>query len=128
MTIEQAPAPILRRLGDIIQGLAVIAIAGLVVVVIDLRITIVQNQDMIGAQDKLYSQHFKALKENIELQMKILESIVQRATNSNFSVSQGIALQEHVKIIYTKIERNEIEIKKLYEKMYGELQKRSNIN
>jgi transcriptional regulator len=123
MTTDQASTPILRRLGDIIQGLAVIAIAGLVVVIIDLRITIVQNQDMIGAQDKLYSQNFKSLKENIELQMKLLESIVNRVTASNFSVSQGIALQEHVKILYAKTEKTELEIKHLYEKMYNNLQK-----
>ena len=122
MTTDQASTPILRRLGDIIQGLAVIAIAGLVVVIIDLRITIVQNQDMIGAQDKLYSQNFKSLKENIELQMKLLESIVNRVTASNFSVSQGIALQEHVKILYAKTEKTELEIKQLYEKMYNNLQ------
>jgi transcriptional regulator len=123
MTTDQDSTPILRRLGDIIQGLAVIAIAGLVVVIIDLRITIVQNQDMIGAQDKLYSQNFKSLKENIELQMKLLESIVNRVTASNFSVSQGIALQEHVKILYAKTEKTELEIKHLYEKMYNNLQK-----
>jgi transcriptional regulator len=123
MTTDQASTPILRRLGDIIQGLAVIAIAGLVVVIIDLRITIVQNQDMIGAQDKLYSQNFKSLKENIELQMKLLESIVNRVTASNFSVSQGVALQEHVKILYAKTEKTELEIKHLYEKMYNNLQK-----
>lgn len=123
MTTDQASTPILRRLGDIIQGLAVIAIAGLVVVIIDLRITIVQNQDMIGAQDKLYSQNFKSLKENIELQMKLLESIVNRVTASNFSVSQGIALQEHVKILYDKMEKTESEMKQLYEKMYNNLQK-----
>jgi len=123
MTTDQASTPILRRLGDIIQGLAVIAIAGLVVVIIDLRITIVQNQDMIGAQDKLYSQNFKSLKENIELQMKLLESIVNRVTASNFSVSQGIALQEHVKILYAKMEKTESEMKQLYEKMYNNLQK-----
>jgi hypothetical protein len=122
MTTDQASTPILRRLGDIIQGLAVIAIAGLVVVIIDLRITIVQNQDMIGAQDKLYSQNFKSLKENIELQMKLLESIVNRVTASNFSVSQGVALQEHVKILYAKTEKTELEIKQLYEKMYNTLQ------
>jgi hypothetical protein len=122
MTTDQASTPILRRLGDIIQGLAVIAIAGLVVVIIDLRITIVQNQDMIGAQDKLYSQNFKSLKENIELQMKLLESIVNRVTASNFSVSQGVALQEHVKILYAKTEKTELEIKQLYEKMYNNLQ------
>jgi hypothetical protein len=122
MTTDQDSTPILRRLGDIIQGLAVIAIAGLVVVIIDLRITIVQNQDMIGAQDKLYSQNFKSLKENIELQMKLLESIVNRVTASNFSVSQGIALQEHVKILYAKTEKTELEIKQLYEKMYNNLQ------
>jgi len=125
MTTDQASTPILRRLGDIIQGLAVIAIAGLVVVIIDLRITIVQNQDMIGAQDKLYSQNFKSLKENIELQMKLLESIVNRVTASNFSVSQGIALQEHVKILYAKMEKTESEMKQLYEKMYNNLQKKA---
>jgi energy-converting hydrogenase Eha subunit H len=125
MITDQAPAPILRRLGDIIQGLAVIAIAGLVVVVIDLRITMVQNQDMINAQDKLYSQNFKSLRENIELQIKILESIVKRVTNNGFSVNQGLALQEHVKILYEKIEKNEIEIRKLYEKLYVEFLKKT---
>lgn len=125
MTTNQNQAPILRRLGDIIQGLAVIAIAGLVVVIIDLRITIVQNQDMIDAQDKLYSQNFKSLKENIELQMKVLESIVNRVTASNFSVSQGIALQEHVKILYSKMEKTESEIKNLYEKIYVNMQQKS---
>ena len=125
MTTDQTPAPILRRLGDIIQGLAVIAIAGLVVVIIDLRVTIVQNQDMIATQDKLHSQHFKALKENIELQMKVLEAIVHRVTASNFSVSQGIALQEHVKILYSKIDNAESEIKNIYEKMYSNLQQQS---
>jgi len=78
---------------------------------------------MIGAQDKLYSQNFKSLKENIELQMKLLESIVNRVTASNFSVSQGIALQEHVKILYAKMEKTESEMKQLYEKMYNNLQK-----
>jgi hypothetical protein len=125
MTAHNNQAPILRRLGDIIQGLAVIAIAGLVVVIIDLRITIVQNQDMIGAQDKLYAQNFKSLKENIDLQMKILESIVNRAAASNFSVSQGVALQEHVKILYSKIEETESEIKNLHEKMYINLKQKS---
>jgi len=125
MKIDQAPTPFLRRLGDIIQGLAVIAIAGLVVVIIDLRVTIVQNQEMIGAQDKLYSQHFKSLKENIELQMKLLESIVHRVTASNFTASQGAALQEHVKILYLKADKTESEIKKLHEKMYNNLQKKS---
>ena len=118
MSIEQSSAPMLRRLGDIIQGLAVIAIAGLVVVVIDLRITIVQNQDMINAQDKLNTHNFKALRENIELQIKILESIVQKAAIGGFNSNQGIALQESVKMISQKIEKNEVEIKKLYEKLY----------
>jgi hypothetical protein len=118
MPIEHASAPMLRRLGDIIQGLAVIAIAGLVVVVIDLRITIVQNQDMINAQDKLHSHNFKALRENIELQMKIFESIVQRASTSGFDSNRGIALQENVRIISQKIEKNETDIKQLHEKIY----------
>ena len=125
MTTTQNPPPILRRLGDIIQGLAVIAIAGLVVVIIDLRITIVKNQDMINAQDKLYSQNFKSLKENIELQMKLLESIVNRVIASNFSVTQGIALQENVKLLYSKMEKTESEIKKLYEKVYINLLQKS---
>jgi energy-converting hydrogenase Eha subunit H len=125
MTTTQNQPPILRRLGDIIQGLAVIAIAGLVVVIIDLRITIVKNQDMINAQDKLYSQNFKSLKENIELQMKLLESIVNRVIASNFSVTQGIALQENVKLLYSKMENTESEIKKLYEKVYINLQQKS---
>jgi energy-converting hydrogenase Eha subunit H len=125
MTTTQNQPPILRRLGDIIQGLAVIAIAGLVVVIIDLRITIVKNQDMINAQDKLYSQNFKSLKENIELQMKLLESIINRVIASNFSVTQGIALQENVKLLYSKMENTESEIKKLYEKVYINLQQKS---
>jgi hypothetical protein len=124
MTTNQTSAPILRRLGDVIQGLAVIAIAGLVVVIIDLRVTIVQNQDMIVGQDKLHLQSFKSLKENIELQMKILESVVQGAAVNGFSASQGISLQEKVKILYAKIEKNEVEIRKLYDKIYKELQRR----
>ena len=124
MTTNQTSAPILRRLGDVIQGLAVIAIAGLVVVIIDLRVTIVQNQDMIVGQDKLHLQSFKSLKENIELQMKILESVVQGAAVNGFSANQGISLQEKVKILYAKIEKNEVEIRKLYDKIYKELQRR----
>lgn len=125
MKIDQAPTPILRRLGDIIQGLAVMAIAGLVIVIIDLRITIVQNQDTIGAQDKLHSQNFKSLRENIELQIKLLESIVHRVTASNFSTSQGAALQEHIKVLYSRLDKAESEIKKLHEKMYNNLQRKS---
>jgi hypothetical protein len=75
-------------------------------------------------QDKLHLQNFKALKENIELQMRILESVVQRATINGFNASQGIALQENVKILYEKMGKNEMEIRKLYEKIYNELQKR----
>ena len=123
-TTNQTPAPILRRLGDVIQGLAVIAIAGLVVVIIDLRITIVQNQDMIVGQDKLHIQSFKALKENIELQMRLLESVVQRSTISGFNASQGAALQENVKVLYEKSEKNEMAIRKLFETIYKELQQR----
>ena len=118
MWIEHTSAPMLRRLGDIIQGLAVIPIAGLVVVVIDLRITIVQNQDMINAQDKFHSYNFKSLRENIDLQMKILESIVQKATISGFNSTQGAALQETVRVMTQNIEKNEIDIKKLYEKLH----------
>jgi hypothetical protein len=124
MTTNQTPAPILRRLGDVIQGLAVIAIAGLVVVIMDLRITIVHNQDMIAGQDKLHLQNFKALRENIALQMNVLESVVQRATINGFNASHGIALQENVKMLRAKMEKNEMEIRKLYDMIYKELQLR----
>ena len=118
MSIEHASAPMLRRLGDIIQGLAVIAIAGLVVVVIDLRITIVKNQDMINSQDKLHSNNFNSLRENIELQIKMLEAVVQKAAASGFNENKGAALQEGVRIMTQRIEKNEIDIKKIYEKLY----------
>ncbi len=119
MSTDQVSAPVIRRLGDVIQGLAVIAIAGLVVVVIDLRITIVQNQDMINSQDKLHSQNVISLRENIKLQMKVLEAVVHRVNNNGFSVSQGLALQERVKLLHNKIEKHDEEIKKIYEKFYS---------
>lgn len=118
MSIEHASAPMLRRLGDIIQGLAVIAIAGLVVVVIDLRITIVKNQDMINSQDKLHSNNFKSLRENIELQIKMLEAVVQKSTISGFNSNNTAQTNENIRALTNRIENNEIDIKKIYDKLY----------
>jgi hypothetical protein len=87
---------LVRRLGDMIQAVAVLAIVGLAVAVVDLRVTIVQNQEKIGSQDRMYTQQLIALKENLELQMKVLVTVVDRVTNNGFDREAGAVLTTRI--------------------------------
>jgi len=106
MPLEVDSAPLMRRLGDVIQAIAVLAIVGLAVAVIDLRVTIVQNQSKINTQDQIYTQQLTALKENIELQMKVLESIVQRVTAGGFGAARGRILEEALESLTKRVDAN----------------------
>jgi GTP-binding protein EngB required for normal cell division len=79
-----------------IQAVAVLAIVGLAVAVVDLRVTIVQNQEKIGSQDRMYTQQLIALKENLELQMKVLVTVVDRVTNNGFDREAGAVLTTRI--------------------------------
>ncbi len=118
MTREADSAPLMRRLGDVIQAIAVLAIVGLAVAVIDLRVTIVQNQSKINAQDQMYAHQFVALKENLELQMKVLESIVQRVTDGGFDATRGRALEEAIESLTKRIDAQDVTISQAYQMLF----------
>ena len=121
MTREVDSAPLMRRLGDVIQAIAVLAIVGLAVAVIDLRVTIVQNQSKINAQDQMYTQQLVALKENLELQMKVLESIVQRVTAGGFDATRGRALEHALKSLTKRVNAQDVTISQTYQMLFEQL-------
>lgn len=121
MTREIDPVPLMRRLGDVIQAIAVLAIVGLAVAVIDLRVTIVQNQSKINAQDQMYTQQMISLKENLELQMKVLESIVQRVTAGGFTAARGRALEEALESLTKRIDAQDLTITQTYQMLFNTL-------
>jgi len=118
MTRESESAPLMRRLGDVIQAIAVLAIVGLAVAVIDLRVTIVQNQSKISAQDQMYSQQLISLKENLELQMKVLESLVERVTAGGFDVGRGRALEEALESLTKRVDAQDMTISQTYQMLF----------
>ena len=117
MAFETDSPPLMRRVGDVIQAIAVLAIVGLAVAVIDLRVTIVQNQGKINSQEHMYQQQLLSLKENLELQMKVLESLVQRVTTGGFDASEGRVLEESVVALGKRIDSHEKTITQLYQTM-----------
>ncbi len=121
MTQEADLAPLMRRLGDVIQAVAVLAIVGLAVAVIDLRVTIVQNQSKINAQDHMYTQQFVALKENLELQMKVLESIVERVTAGGFDAARGRALEKAVESLTKRVDAQDVTVSQTYQLLFDQL-------
>ena len=121
MTREADSAPLMRRLGDVIQAIAVLAIVGLAVAVVDLRVTIVQNQSKITAQDQMYTQQLISLKENLELQMKVLESIVQRVTAGGFDAVRGRALEETLESLTKRIEAQDVTISHVYQMLFDQI-------
>ena len=121
MTREIDPAPLMRRLGDVIQAIAVLAIVGLAVAVIDLRVTIVQNQSKINAQDQMYTQQLISLKENLELQMKVLESIVKRVTEGGFTAARGRALEEALESLTKRIDAQDVTITQIHQMLFNTL-------
>lgn len=121
MTREVDSAPLMRRLGDVIQAIAVLAIVGLAVAVIDLRVTIVQNQSKINAQDQMYTQQLVALKENLELQMKVLESIVQRVTAGGFDATRGRALEQALDSLTKRVNAQDVTISQTYQMLFEQL-------
>lgn len=118
MTRESESAPLMRRLGDVIQAIAVLAIVGLAVAVIDLRVTIVQNQSKISAQDQMYSQQLISLKENLELQMKVLESLVERVTAGGFDAGRGRALEEGLESLTKRVDAQDMTISQTYQMLF----------
>lgn len=121
MTQEADSAPLMRRLGDVIQAVAVLAIVGLAVAVIDLRVTIVQNQSKINAQDQMYTQQLVSLKENLELQMKVLESIVQRVTAGGFDAGRGRALEEAIESLTKRVDAQDVTISQAYQLLFDQV-------
>lgn len=117
MNREVDSAPLMRRLGDVIQAIAVLAIVGLAVAVIDLRVTIVQNQSKINAQDQMYTHQLVSLKENLELQMKVLESIVERVTAGGFDAARGRALEEAIEALTKRVDAQDAAISQTYQIM-----------
>jgi hypothetical protein len=111
----------MRRLGDVIQAVAVLAIVGLAVAVIDLRVTIVQNQSKINAQDQMYTQQLVSLKENLELQMKVLESIVQRVTAGGFDANRGRALEEAIESLTKRVDAQDVTISQAYQLLFDQV-------
>ena len=120
MTQEADSAPLMRRLGDVIQAVAVLAIVGLAVAVIDLRVTIVQNQSKINAQDQMYTQQLVSLKENLELQMKVLESIVERVTAGGFDASRGRALEKAIESLSKRVDAQDATISRAYQLLFDQ--------
>jgi len=120
MTRDADSAPLMRRLGDVIQAIAVLAIVGLAVAVIDLRVTIVQNQSKITAQDQMYTQQLISLKENLELQMKVLESIVQRVTAGGFDAARGRALEDALESLTKRIDSQDVTISQTYQMLFNQ--------
>lgn len=125
MTREVDSAPLMRRLGDVIQAIAVLAIVGLAVAVIDLRVTIVQNQSKINAQDQMYTQQLIALKENLELQMKVLESIVQRVTAGGFDATRGRALEKAIESLTKRVDAQDVNISNTYQMLFEQISKKN---
>lgn len=121
MNREVDSAPLMRRLGDVIQAIAVLAIVGLAVAVIDLRVTIVQNQSKINNQDQMYTQQLISLKENLELQMKVLESIVQRVTAGGFDAVRGRALEDALKSLTKRIDAQDVTISQTYQMIFDQV-------
>jgi hypothetical protein len=118
MTFETDSPPLMRRVGDVIQAIAVLAIVGLAVAVIDLRVTLVQNQSKINSQKDMYAQQLLSLRENLELQMKVLESIVQRVTAGGFDASRGRILEQSVTALGKRVDAHDITITKLHQTMF----------
>jgi len=121
MTQEADSAPLMRRLGDVIQAVAVLAIVGLAVAVIDLRVTIVQNQSKINTQDQMYTQQLVSLKENLELQMKVLESIVERVTAGGFDAARGRALEKAIESLIKRVDAQDVTISQAYQLLFDQV-------
>lgn len=128
MNREVDSAPLMRRLGDVIQAVAVLAIVGLAVAVIDLRVTIVQNQSKINAQDQMYTQQLIALKENLELQMKVLESIVQRVTAGGFDAARGRIVEEGLDSLKKRVDTQDYILSKIQNLILEKSYKKNDIN
>lgn len=117
--------PFVRRISDIIQGFAVMTIAGLVVVVLDLRVTVASRGEVITAQEMARQKEVESLRElfderweryAIQLDQlsrtqannqEALASMIDRLTVGGFNAEQGRALSDRVTDNARTIERHE---------------------
>lgn len=85
---------VLRRAGDVIQGLAVLAIVGLAVVVIDLRIAVSNQVVASEAREKALSREIKSQDEfNAGITRK-LEAIDNRLTTGGCNAARCQAIED----------------------------------
>jgi hypothetical protein len=96
---DQVP-PMLRRFGDVIQAIAVLAIVGLAVAVVDMRVSVAQMQTQLRSLREIVDIQMA----NNDLSMKAQAAIIERVTAGGFDANAGRALTARVEKTEDKLE------------------------
>lgn len=84
--------PFLRRLGDVIQGLAVLAIVALAGAVINMGFALTKLQTQFDG----FQEVSNVQTENMKLTMSTQAAIIERVTSGGFNAAQGEELAKRI--------------------------------
>lgn len=93
----QPDGVLMRRLGDIIQAIAVLAIVGMAVAVTDLRLRVGELDSRLRARETIATQQLTSLKEAFDSQINVLQIIVDKVMLGGFGAVEGKELGWRVK-------------------------------